>query len=1386
MTLKSFDLPAAVKGLGLGLGGGGGGGGGARASAADRLYAAEVLFVSAAREALPAPSANLSLNEVLDFYLGSAAFEHWTISAAISRRRPGLDERLESKALAWARKRLPLSAATRTLLSEVDRGQFLTLIFSDFVFLETIYAARPYNWSAGVFLPPVQDDRLRVFVEELTIKRSPLLDPAWLSRWGHAGSTEVDHLIRFGQVPGFKANAIFDAAWYAEAHATGSANYFENLRHYVENGERVGYSPNPFLNIKRYGAIHQDLFAEVIAGRLDSLLEQLISRDTIEQRSSAAHFDARFYSGQVPREKVSRFGSPFGHYLNEGWRTGLQPNPCFDEAWYFTTYPDALAAVREGRHPNGFSHFVLIGEDAGLAPSAFFDPKAYAAANADIAAATTTTPFRHFWQQGRLEVRDFGDPRTAVVARHFSKRLPDSADLATPEGLVRAPADPRSVLERVMGPKASAPMDLVSLIEGVSPWTPEARRALDEALRELGKPRVGIEVGRQQQIHSGDWTRLYVSGLASFAGAGLRAIRANSPWVQGGCRFFRYYRLEEVEATAVFGLDRRELQSGFMAWFEFASDGAAAKTHYVDLEFVFGDPDDPSARIVHETIEVAVHARPHVSESRAKIQVAMASYNAPDAPFQAQVDSILANPGAHLLISDDASPASGVRSLSRYADHKRVDIDFNTVNGGFISNFERSLYMRSPAAEMILFADQDDVWRNDKIKTLKAMLKPGVSCAFSDMRIVTGKGEVISETFWAGRQVHNADPLTLGVANTITGAAAAFPAAFAELLTPFPRYMGVYHDQWLSVLAAATGSVAYTPKPLYDYVQHGANVLGFSGSRSGAEARWAHMARRLRKALRLGRVEPRDLAYVEIALSETIPLLQRFVLLHEALTRAMVWADPDVRRVAQEMSAAIQGKAYSATFLRRSWGRLARQVGGAAGLLNIDDMFQTILLARALVDREIVSPRALKDARDAKYARGKAQQDRERNKSTTFFETKISPIAMRVTDGLSELRINLFLPELQLATFFGGYHSKIALISRLEARGIPTRLVLVDQAEVDYDSVSRIVGAFPELEIGLNRTEIVAMGSRLDRLDLGPKDALVATTWWSADIVDELRRKMGRERFLYFIQEFEPFTFPLGTWYRGAEETYAFPHDAIFSTKILQDFFAHNRIGVFDPSAAPGARALAFRNPITGLKDVARTPVAERRPRLLFYARPQPHAARNMYEFGVAALRIAAEVLGAELDGWDLVGVGASENAEVKLAGDKQLRLISKLDAYGYRKMLASSDVGMALMYTPHPSLVPLEMAAAGLVTVTNGCMSKTQASFADISSLIHVAEPEVEAIAQALVAALRQVNAGHVVNPGLDWPTSPETAFPTPWLDEFIGLAVRSLTVKSPATTGR
>ena len=85
-------------------------------------------------------------------------------------------------------------------------------------------------------------------------------------------------------------------------------------------------------------------------------------------------------------------------------------------------------------------------------------------------------------------------------------------------------------------------------------------------------------------------------------------------------------------------------------------------------------------------------------------------------------------------------------------------------------------------------------------------------------------------------------------------------------------------------------------------------------------------------------------------------------------------------------------------------------------------------------------------------------------------------------------------------------------------------------------------------------------------------------------------------------------------------------------------------IGVYAAGAEAGDRASAsFENAITAVEPPAADELAGRTTRrLLFYARPEPHAARNMFELGLLALGRALEQ-GAFGRGWELHGIGTVE-----------------------------------------------------------------------------------------------------------------------------------------------
>jgi hypothetical protein len=139
--------------------------------------------------------------------------------------------------------------------------------------------------------------------------------------------------------------------------------------------------------------------------------------------------------------------------------------------------------------------------------------------------------------------------------------------------------------------------------------------------------------------------------------------------------------------------------------------------------------------------------------------------------------------------------------------------------------------------------------------------------------------------------------------------------------------------------------------------------------------------------------------------------------------------------------------------------------------------------------------------------------------------------------------------------------------------------------------------------------------------------------------------------------------------------------------------------------------------------------------RLAFYARPEKHAARNMIELGVMALAdVACE---RHLDGWELFGIGSQTAYDIDLLGFGTLKVLERQPQDEYKRMLGGYSVGLALMYTPHPSLIPVEMAAAGMVVVTNTFENKTAESLAAISQNLIGVEPTLEGVKAGLRNAI-------------------------------------------------
>ncbi len=350
-------------------------------------------------------------------------------------------------------------------------------------------------------------------------------------------------------------------------------------------------------------------------------------------------------------------------------------------------------------------------------------------------------------------------------------------------------------------------------------------------------------------------------------------------------------------------------------------------------------------------------------------------------------------------------------------------------------------------------------------------------------------------------------------------------------------------------------------------------------------------------------------------------------------------------------------------------------------------------------------------------------------------EEKIAPLNLRV-DRKAPVRVNLIIPEINFRTFFGGYVAKFNLAQKLIDNGHIVRFVIVDACDMDEAGWRKMVTQYEGIGRIFDHAEIAYCFDRNQALAVSPQDKTIATTWWTAHIAHEMTNMLGQEKFLYLIQEYEPFTFPMGAYYAIAQQSYTFPHHALFSSPQLRDYFKQEKIGVYGEAGSEAGEAMSFENAI--VQFAPEQLFQNRKPgeyKLLFYARPEAHAARNMFEVAFLALKKAIEVGHFNQAQWTFHGIG-SQHDDIKLPQGHTLKMLGKFGLDEYKQRLLEYDLGLSLMYTPHPSLLPLEMAAAGMWMVSNECKNKTQDTFSQLSSNMLAAPATIEGVTEKLAWA--------------------------------------------------
>lgn len=189
-----------------------------------------------------------------------------------------------------------------------------------------------------------------------------------------------------------------------------------------------------------------------------------------------------------------------------------------------------------------------------------------------------------------------------------------------------------------------------------------------------------------------------------------------------------------------------------------------------------------------------------------------------------QIDSILVQmeQDDELLVSVD--PCSD-RSREITCSYAQKDARIHVLDGpgkGVVRNFENGLNKAS--GDIIFLSDQDDVWlSNKRERCLSSLEKNNTIAVVHNCTLVDGEKNLIQERFF--EKGFQPGVVSNIVRNRYIGCCMAFRRELLKSALLFPKNVPM-HDQWLGLLAAKTGTVAFIDEPLMLYRRHSRTVTG--------------------------------------------------------------------------------------------------------------------------------------------------------------------------------------------------------------------------------------------------------------------------------------------------------------------------------------------------------------------------------------------------------------------------------------------------------------------------------------------------------------------------------------------------------------------------------
>lgn len=373
------------------------------------------------------------------------------------------------------------------------------------------------------------------------------------------------------------------------------------------------------------------------------------------------------------------------------------------------------------------------------------------------------------------------------------------------------------------------------------------------------------------------------------------------------------------------------------------------------------------------------------------------------------------------------------------------------------------------------------------------------------------------------------------------------------------------------------------------------------------------------------------------------------------------------------------------------------------------------------------------------------------NELVSITYNRIDPLNCIYTQGKIN-RLNLVTDSIESHSLLGGVATALIVATQFcnyndyELR-IITRTTPCNPH--NYTNILNCSGVSPAKKISFYSDYNVAQ-SKDYKMELMEGELFLATSWWSALAI---KNTIPNKKFFYIIQEVETLFYVHGDEHFLCSQIMKDKNiNYIINSSFLYEYFKENEPnivnnGIYFEPAFP--KSLYCTNNFT----------KKRKYKLFFYARP--NNPRNLYKYGVIFLEKAISQGIIDTSEWDIFSAGQN-TPKITFSNGYTVKNMGQLSWSEYSQFIKDIDLALSLMYTPHPSYPPYDVACSGGVVLTNKCCNKQSFDFcdnvivADLSEELFM-ESFIEAVELAKNIDQRKIN---YMNSTIsrDWNSSLET----------------------------